>query len=218
MNLAQLKTHYLAFLEQGLAALSLTLTPVQKQQCLLYLASLKRWNQTYNLTAITDFRSMLIEHLFDSLSISPYITGQRIIDVGTGAGLPGIPLAIVHPDKYFVLLDARVKKSHFLTQMVYELGLSNVAVVCKRVENYHPDSGFSAILTRAFSSLNNMLKLTKHLKQPQGCFLAMKGMIEEPMYKSIAQECCFMSEAKALQVPFLPAQRHLLIIKDVYCG
>jgi 16S rRNA (guanine527-N7)-methyltransferase len=137
--------------------------------------------------------------------------------VGTGGGLPGLPLAIAHPDKYFVLLDARVKKCHFLTQMVHELGLSNVEVVCKRAEDYQPDVGFSAILTRAFSSLNNMLKLTQHLKQPQGCFLAMKGTTEASIDR-ITQAYGFRGEVVALQVPFLAAERHLLIIKDVNCG
>jgi 16S rRNA (guanine527-N7)-methyltransferase len=147
-----------------------------QQRFLTYLALLDRWNQKYNLTAIRNMPDMITHHLLDSLTILPYLYGERIIDVGSGAGLPGLIVAMVQPDKSFFLLDSNSKKTRFLTQVVLDLGLKNVTILHSRSEQYHPDRCFDQVITRAFSSLKKMLDLTQHLICPEGGFLAMKGL------------------------------------------
>ena len=129
----------------------------QRAQLAGYLELLVKWNRVYNLTAIKDPKQMVTHHLLDSLSISPYLHGDRLIDVGTGAGLPGIPLAITHRHKQFVLLDSNVKKTRFCRQAAAELGLDNVEVVHSRVEDYRPERLFSSVISRAYTSLSGMI-------------------------------------------------------------
>lgn len=140
-----------------------------------YLHLLKKWNSAYNLTAIREMHSMISKHLLDSLAILPWLHGKQIIDVGTGAGLPGIPLAIAKPELHFVLLDANGKKTRFLNEVKRQLHLNNIEVVHSRVENYHPAQGFDTVISRAFSSLAQMIEWTQHLISPDGIWLAMKG-------------------------------------------
>lgn len=140
-----------------------------------YLSLLNKWNAAYNLTAIRDLDSMISKHLLDSLAIIPWLKGSRILDVGTGAGLPGIPLAIAQPDRQFTLLDSNGKKVRFLQEVKRHLSLNNLEVVQFRVENYHPDQGFDTVTSRAFSSLEQMVHWTQHLIAKQGIWLAMKG-------------------------------------------
>jgi 16S rRNA (guanine527-N7)-methyltransferase len=150
-----------------------------------YLLLLAKWNQTYNLTAIRDIESMVTRHLLDSLAILPWVTGQRILDVGSGAGLPGIPLALTLPDKQFVLLDSNGKKVRFMQEAKRALKLDNLDVVQIRVENYHPEKDFDTVMSRAFSDLKLMLNLTKHLLAPKGKWLAMKGRYPDCELSSI---------------------------------
>jgi 16S rRNA (guanine527-N7)-methyltransferase len=140
-----------------------------------YINLLSKWNSTYNLTAIRDIDSMVNKHLLDSLAILPWIHGAHIIDVGTGAGLPGIPLAIANPLKQFTLLDSNGKKTRFLTEVKRQLDLKNIEIVQSRVENYQPEVTFDTVISRAFSSLDQMIHWTKHLIHDQGIWLAMKG-------------------------------------------
>lgn len=155
-------------LEQfGLGALSAPL--------LDYLFLLKKWNLAYNLTAVRDLESMVSKHLLDSLAILPWVNGERIIDVGTGPGLPGIPLAIAQPEKSFVLLDSNGKKTRFLHEVKRQLNLENLEIVHFRVENYHPAQGFDTVVSRAFSSITQMIQWTQHLIAKDGIWLAMKG-------------------------------------------
>jgi 16S rRNA (guanine527-N7)-methyltransferase len=140
-----------------------------------YLLLLDKWNKAYNLTAIRDLESMVNKHILDSLAILPWLKGSHIIDVGTGAGLPGIPLAIARPDKHFVLLDSNGKKVRFLQEIKRALGLKNLEIVQSRVENYHPGQGFDTVTSRAFSSLEQMIYWTQHLIAKDGIWLAMKG-------------------------------------------
>lgn len=140
-----------------------------------YLLLLHKWNASYNLTAVRDLESMVSKHLLDSLAILPWVNGQRIIDVGTGAGLPGIPLAIAKPQNQFVLLDSNGKKARFLKEVKRQLKLDNVEIVQFRVENFHPSQGFDTVLSRAFSTLEQMMHWTKHLLVNEGTWLAMKG-------------------------------------------
>lgn len=140
-----------------------------------YLSLLDKWNTAYNLTAIRDVESMVSKHLLDSLAVSPWLRGTRIIDVGSGAGLPGIPLAIARPELHFTLLDSNGKKTRFLQEVKRQLHLNNVEVVQFRAENYHPSPGFDTVTSRAFSNLEQMIYWTQHLLAPQGIWLAMKG-------------------------------------------
>jgi 16S rRNA (guanine527-N7)-methyltransferase len=146
---------------------------------LSYLLLLDKWNAAYNLTAIRDLESMVNKHIFDSLAVLPWLKGDRILDVGTGAGLPGIPLAIAQPDKQFVLLDSNGKKVRFLQEVKRVLALKNLEVVQFRVENYQPTQGFDTVISRAFSSLEQMIYWTQHLVADHGIWLAMKGRYPE---------------------------------------
>lgn len=159
-------------LEQGLEQFGLK---ELSQPLLDYLFLLKKWNSAYNLTAVRDVESMVSKHLLDSLAIMPWLRGARIIDVGTGPGLPGIPLAIANPQKNFVLLDANGKKTRFLQEVKRQLHLNNVEIVHFRVENYHPAPGFDTVISRAFSNLAQMVQWTEHLIAKEGMWLAMKG-------------------------------------------
>jgi len=162
-------------LVSGIASLNLKVTDQQIDQLLNFIKLIEKWNKAYNLTAIRDRDEMARLHILDSLAIVPYIEGQRIIDIGTGAGLPGIPLAICLPEVGFTLLDSNAKKTRFVQQVVLELKLKNVEVLHSRVENYHPEQTYDAVLTRAFASLPDIVKLTAHLLSKEGVLLAMKG-------------------------------------------
>ena len=168
-----------------------------------------------NLTAIREPSQMITKHILDSLAIHSYLHGDRIIDVGTGAGLPGIPLAIANPDKTFTLLDSNGKKTTFLTQAKASLALENVGVVKYRAEDFHPEQCFDTVLSRAFTSVQNMFKITAHLCCPDGRFLAMKGRYP-------AQELAELPKGFEVQqvprvdVPGLEGARHLVIAKRIH--
>jgi 16S rRNA (guanine527-N7)-methyltransferase len=162
-------------LVSGIASLNLNVTDQQVDQLLNFIKLIEKWNKAYNLTAIRDREEMARLHILDSLAIVPHIEGKRIIDIGTGAGLPGIPLAIFLPEVGFTLLDSNAKKTRFVQQVVLELKLKNVEVLHSRVENYHPEQRYDAVLTRAFASLPDIVKLTAHLLTEDGVLLAMKG-------------------------------------------
>ena len=194
-------------LADGSDKLGLTLSEQQKNQLIAYMLILRRWNHVYNLTAIDQPEKMVIYHLLDSLSIVPKLQGERVIDVGTGGGLPGIPLAIMFPEKQFTLLDSVNKKTRFLLVAVAELGLKNVTVVNTRVENL-VDQWFDTVVTRAFSSLELMLKLTGHLTQASGLFIAMKGKPLSDEEHNLPEGFVWLDE-QILDVPGLDAERHL---------
>ncbi|KTD27922.1 16S rRNA (guanine(527)-N(7))-methyltransferase RsmG [Legionella israelensis] len=153
---------------------------------ILYLYLLNKWNQAYNLTAVREIETMLDRHIMDSLAISPWLKGKRLIDVGTGAGLPGIPLAVTHPDRQFVLLDSNGKKIRFLQEVKRQLSLTNVQIEQNRAENYRPAQGFDTVISRAFSSLEQMIRWTRHLLAKQGIWLAMKGRYPENELRQLA--------------------------------
>lgn len=177
-----------------------------------YLQLLLTWNKIFNLTSIDDENAMIFLHLLDSLSIGPYLQGNNIIDVGSGAGLPGIPLALMFPDKQFTLLDARLKKTRFLQQVVLELKLSNVVIETKRVEDFHPPQLFDSILSRALTSLTEMLKLTEHLISDKGQFLAMKGTYPQSELNQIPQTFKVIA-VHSLIIKGLDAKRHLVCLQ-----
>lgn len=162
-------------LVSGITSLNLNITDEKIDRLLGFIKLIEKWNKAYNLTAIRDREEMARLHILDSLAIVPHIEGKRIIDIGTGAGLPGIPLAILLPEISFTLLDSNAKKTRFVQQVVLELKLKNVEVLHSRVENYHPDQAYDAVLTRAFAGLPDIVKLTAHLLAKDGVLLAMKG-------------------------------------------
>ena len=208
-------------LKQGCDALDLPVDDAILQQCLQYLALMVRWNRITNLTAITDLSDMVDKHLLDSMAVHPYLTGHRLLDVGSGAGLPGIPLALLNPDRQFVLLDANGKKTRFMTQASIDLGLSNVIVVQSRVEDL--DDTFDAIISRAFTSLSGMVSACCHLLAPGGSFLAMKGpdvieelkMLQTPAVDAVggADPAGWEAQLQPLQVPAVLGERYLAVIR-----
>jgi len=166
-------------LVSGIASLNLNVTDGQVDQLCDFIKLIEKWNKAYNLTAIRNREEMVRLHILDSLAIVPHVEGKRIIDIGTGAGLPGIPLAICLPEIGFTLLDSNAKKTRFVQQAALELKLKNVEVLHSRVEDYHPEQAYDAVLTRAFASLPDIVKLTAHLLTEDGVLLAMKGQNPE---------------------------------------
>jgi len=163
----------------GLAALLLELSDDQVDALLEYILLIQKWNKAYNLTAVREPLEMVGLHLLDSLAILPHLKPSRIADIGTGAGLPGIPLAIARPDCHFTLLDSNSKKTRFVQQAVLELKLANVEVVHARVENFKPSLAFDSVLARAFTDMLELFALTEHLLAECGWLLAMKGQVPQ---------------------------------------
>lgn len=184
----------------------------QNELLIQYLELLIKWNKAYNLTAIRDPKEMFIKHIVDSLSIAPFISGKNILDVGTGPGLPGIPMAILFPEKKFSLLDSNGKKTRFLIQARLSLKLTNVEVFNVRVENLLVDELFDQIMSRAFTALDNMVNLCKHLLSTKGQFLAMKGLIPESEISMLPKDYK-ITQITALTVPGCADQRHLITIE-----
>lgn len=199
-----------ALLLKGLKELKIESTLADREKLLAYLALLDKWNKRFNLTAVRVVQEMVGRHLLDSLSILPYLHGNRLIDVGTGAGLPGIPLSILQPSKAFFLLDSNQKKQIFVSHVVKSLSLVNVQCVTQPVQIYQPSEKFSTILTRAFAPLDRMLALTGHLLANEGCFLAMMGKISDE--NLVLPTGYIMQEVVSLNVPGEKADRHLAII------
>lgn len=197
---------------RGLSALELDLSEQDIARLLQFIQLLEKWNKTYNLTAVRDPLQMVPLHLLDSLAMLPWLQGDTVLDVGTGPGLPGIPLAIVRPDIAFTLLDSNSKKTRFITQAVMELGLENVAVVQSRAETFQPEGTFSTIIARAFASIPEMLDMVKHLCGEKTRIIAMKG--QYPAQELEDWPTDFVCESvEALQVPELDAARHVVLIR-----
>ncbi|MGD8546981.1 MAG: 16S rRNA (guanine(527)-N(7))-methyltransferase RsmG, partial [Thiohalophilus sp.] len=194
--------------------LPFSLPPQADQKLLDFITLLDKWNHAYNLTAVRQPAQMITRHLMDSLVVVPYLHGEQILDVGSGPGLPGIPLALACPERQFTLLDSNVKKVRFLRQAVAELGLENVSVVHSRVEQFQSSSGFDTIIARAYASLGELVRGTRHLCRPEGRFLAMKGVKPVAELDDLPEN--FELEAiHPLRVPGLEAERHLLVVRHV---
>ncbi len=215
-------------LRDGLAALGLKLSTATQEKLLAYLALLKKWNRTYNLTAIRDDKEMLTHHLLDSLSVLAVVEesalagprsgipgrqspGRRWADVGSGAGLPGIPLAIARPDLEMTLVEAVDKKTAFQRQAKIELGLSNIEVAGCRVEDL-PDGGFDAVISRAFAELADFVRLAGHLLLPKGRLYAMKGLLPQDEISRLPPNWTLV-DCLPLKIPGLDVQRHLLVLE-----
>ena len=198
-------------LKRGLELLQLTCNEKQLNQLLNYLDLLERWNKAYNLTAIRDPFDMINLHLLDSLAISAELQGDRFIDVGTGPGLPGIPLAIINQNKNFTLLDSNGKKTRFLFQTKLELGLDNISEVNQRVQDFHPKQTYDCVLSRAFSSLGDMVENCQHLLNQNGYFLAMKGKLPQTELRELPKNYK-VEKLHSINVPGVEGQRHLIKI------
>jgi 16S rRNA (guanine527-N7)-methyltransferase len=201
-------------LAAGVAALGLALLDGAEAKLLAYLALLDKWNRVYNLTAVRDTGRMVSHHLLDSLAAVPYFEGETVLDVGSGGGLPGIPLAIARPELQVTLIDSIAKKTAFLLQAKTELGLDNLTVVTGRVEDYRPQTGFDIITSRAFSDLREFATLTRHLLNPGGRWLAMKGLMPHEEIVMLP-DWVRVSANIALAVPGLEASRHLIVLERV---
>lgn len=182
----------------------------QHQKLWQYLEALQKWNQAFNLTAIRDKKKMITHHLMDSLAVAPFVTSELIADVGTGAGLPGIPLAILFPEKSFHLVDSNVKKTRFVTQVAHQLLLKNVEVHHQRVEQL--GIKVDQVISRAFASLADFINVTEHLLKDGGEFLAMKGKIPQTEIDLLPSDT-FLVATEVIEVPGLDAERHLIHIK-----
>lgn len=198
----------LSKLNQLLVKANIDLTEKQKQQLVDYVGLLAKWNKAYNLTSVRDPHQMLIRHIMDSIVVNGQLNGTKFIDVGTGPGLPGVPLAIVRPDSHFVLLDSLGKRIRFLKQVQHELGLTNIEPVQSRVEEYPVENGFDGVISRAFASLNDMLGWCHHLPSSEGRFYALKGVIRDD--EMVLPEGFVIESITELEVPELDEQRHLV--------
>ncbi|MDW8322601.1 MAG: 16S rRNA (guanine(527)-N(7))-methyltransferase RsmG [Burkholderiales bacterium] len=200
-----------ALLEQGFAALGLQAQDTAVERLLAYVELLVKWNRVYNLTAIDTPARIVTHHLLDSLAILPHLTATRLLDVGSGAGLPGLPLAVMRPQLEVTLLEASQKKAAFLQQAVITLALANVQVVCARAEDWQGPAPFAGIVSRAFSDLEAFVRATRHLLAPGGRWLAMKGV--RPQAELAALRSARVVQVHRLQVPGLAAERHLVVLE-----
>lgn len=203
---------------RGAIEMSVSLDDGQIEKLLAYVYEFEKWNKAYNLSAVRDIRQMVARHLLDSLSVVPWFNGDkkfsatRVIDVGTGGGLPGIPLAIMFPDKQFTLLDSNGKKTRFLFHVKTLLGLTNVTVENRRVEEFQPEQKFAVVISRAFASLRDMTDGCAHMLAPGGIFLAMKGVFPQDELAAIATKIDLIESVKLL-VAETEGERHLLILQ-----
>ena len=200
-------------LRAGITQMGLHIDEPVLQKLLAYLAGLVKWNQAFNLTAIRDPLEMVDKHLLDSLSILPHVGEGALIDIGTGAGLPGFIIALVRPGLPVTLLDSNGKKTRFLKQMAAELGAGNVTVVTARCEEHA--GSYAQISSRAFASLTDMVRGTAHLLAPGGRWLAMKGHVPEDEIAALPADAA-LEMTPALRVPFAADARHLIVLRPAH--
>ncbi|AIU68250.1 16S rRNA (guanine(527)-N(7))-methyltransferase RsmG [Vibrio coralliilyticus] len=199
-------------LDALIAQTKLEVSDNQRDQLVGYVEMLNKWNKAYNLTSVRDPSDMLVKHILDSIVVSSHLQGQRFIDVGTGPGLPGIPLSIMNPDKEFYLLDSLGKRIRFIKQVLHELKIDNVTPIQSRVEEFQPQDKFDGVLSRAFASMVDMVEWCHHLPKAQtGCFMALKGQLPQDEIDQLP-DWCSVTDIKALQVPELEGERHLVIL------
>jgi 16S rRNA (guanine527-N7)-methyltransferase len=205
-------TELRARLDAGLVRLGLDPTPVERGRLLALIELLARWNRAYNLTAVREPIEMVARHLLDSLSVSTYLHGDRVLDLGTGPGMPGLPLAITQPGRAFVLLDSSGKKTRFVRQAAVELALTNVEVMQVRFESYRPERKFATILSRAVAPLAVIAAAAQPLLEPTGRLLVMKGRRPNDELEAL-DPVSNRVLVHRLAVPFVEGERHLIEIR-----
>ena len=203
-----------ANLSDLLAQTAIDLDSHQQHLLVDYVLLLHKWNKAYNLTSVRQPEQMLIKHIIDALVVSKHLIGKRFIDVGTGPGLPGIPLAIANSDKHFILLDSLGKRMRFLTQVKAQLKLDNITLVQSRVEQYQPDKEIDGVISRAFASLKDMIEWCTHLITVNKRFFALKGLYPQEEIAAL-NDSVTVSTIERLEVPQLDGDRHLVIIEKV---
>ncbi|HBV76504.1 MULTISPECIES: 16S rRNA (guanine(527)-N(7))-methyltransferase RsmG [Vibrio] len=212
MNLSLINKELREKLDALLSQTDLEVSHQQRDQLVGYVLLLDKWNKAYNLTSVRNPMDMLVKHIMDSAVVSPHLSGSRFIDVGTGPGLPGIPLAILNPDCQFTLLDSLGKRIRFIKQVLHELAIKNVNPVQSRVEEFQPEEGFDAVISRAFASIIDMVEWCHHLpKVNGGVFLALKGQLPEDEI-ALLPNAFNVLDIKVLQVPELEGDRHLIVL------
>ena len=199
-------------LRAGMVGLGLEFAGDAAYMLAQYLRLLARWNEAFNLTGRSSLKDMVARHVLDSLTALPYLAGTAVLDVGTGAGLPGIPLAVLDPHRHYTLLDSKGKKTRFVTQAIGELGLDNVDVVRARVEAFAPQQRFDTVITRAFSSLTRFVQKCRHLTAAGSRLVALKGRYPDEELKSVLRAVTAVN-VLPVQVPGLDAKRHVVIIE-----
>lgn len=207
-----LKTELHAQFSKLAPKLNFPISQQQQDKLIDFVLLLNKWNKTYNLSSVRQPSDMLVKHIFDSIVISPFLEGSTFADVGTGPGLPGIPLAIMHPEKSFTLIDSLGKRVRFMNQAIHELKLNNAIPIQTRVEDMAVDSHFDGVLSRAFASLNDMLHWCKHLIAKDGVFLALKGQLNQEELEQIPSQFTLVQSIPLL-IPSLIGDRHLVKIK-----
>lgn len=196
-----------------LDAMNLGLPSDFADKAVQYLELLQKWNRVYNLTAVREPREQIVLHILDSLSPLSHLRGPRLLDVGTGAGLPGLILALARPDWQWVLLDSNSKKTRFVTQAVAELGLaSQVQVVCSRIQDYQAEFLFNTVISRAYTELPAFYQQTQHLCLEDGLWAAMKGKVPETEIEQLVSEQRLQALVEILSIPGLAAERHLICL------
>ncbi|MFO7188132.1 MAG: 16S rRNA (guanine(527)-N(7))-methyltransferase RsmG [Pseudomonadota bacterium] len=200
-----------AVLADGAARLGLALSAAQCETLLRYIELLEKWNGVYNLTAVRGRAAMVRQHLLDSLAVVPHIPGGRLLDVGTGPGLPGIPIAVAQPERPVSLVDSSEKKTVFARQAAAALGLENVSVHSQRVERWQPEERFDLIISRAFADIAQFVSWCAHLLAPEGVLAAMKGAYPEAELQALPEGYAVRRIVR-LEVPYLEAERHLVLI------
>jgi 16S rRNA (guanine527-N7)-methyltransferase len=191
---------------------NISINEKQLSQLIQYVELLVKWNKAYNLTSVRDPNEMLVKHIMDSLSVGEVLKGNNFIDVGTGPGLPGIPLAILYPEREFVLLDSLGKRITFLRQVVFQLKLANVTPLLSRVEKYQPEVPFDGVLSRAFASLEDMVTWCKHLIDQEGRFYALKGQYPKDELNQLPNDVSLI-KSHEITVPNLTGERHVIELK-----
>lgn len=199
-------------IDQGLIQLD-EHAPGRAGQLAQYVLMLQRWNQRMNLTAVTDPHEMVTRHIFDSIAIAPWLSGSRIADIGSGPGLPGIPLAVIRPELHFCLLDSRKRRIEFVRQACWDIGIRNTEAVAERVESYRPESKFDTLVARAFTSLDGFWRSTHHLCDTGARLVAMKGRLPREEIDALPSEVRQSLTVEEIHVPGLTGQRHVVVLR-----
>lgn len=212
-----LENELLGVLKSSLKNCELAVTEEQQQQLIRFVLMMHKWNKAYNLTSVREPQQMVLKHIVDSIVVAPFLDKVNYIDVGTGPGLPGIPLAIMCPNKQFILLDSLGKRVRFMKQVAYELKIDNIQPVQSRVEDFVPSIEIDGVLSRAFASLKDMLHWCQHLVDSHGVFLALKGQLPTEELEQLPSGF-ILQETIKLDVPGLEGERHIVKIKKQSVG